>query len=217
MRDNAAVLLAVGLPAAAGLALLSGSLADCFLGQSYRAAAAGVIPLIAVAGLLAGLKSCHWDAAFQFTNRTIHQVWIVLLVSLINIGLNILFIPKLGINGAAVASITAYCISIAITAAVGRRHFALPFPLRPTAQVVVAVACMAVALYPLRQYRGGLAVGVQVLTGMLVYAVALLTMNFLQLRDVALKRLPIARRDAAAEESLLLPAGIVATELEAAP
>ena len=216
MRDNAAVLLAVGLPAAAGLAMLSGSIADCFLGQSYRAAAAGVIPLIAVAGLLAGLKSCHWDAAFQFTNRTIHQVWIVLVVSLINIALNVLFIPHLGINGAAVASITAYCVSIVITAAVGRRHFALPFPLRPAAQVFVAVACMAAALYPLRAYRGGLVVSVQVLTGVSVYAAALLALNFLHLRDVLLNKLAATRRSAQ-EDSISLSDAIVAPELEAAP
>ena len=199
-----------------GLAMLSGSIADCFLGQSYRAAAAAVIPLIAVAGLLAGLKSCHWDAAFQFTNRTIHQVWIVLLVSLINIALNVLLIPHLGINGAAVASITAYCISITITAAVGRRHFALPFPLWPAVQVGCAVACMAAALLPLRHYRGGLAVVPQVLTGVAVYGATLLALNFLHLRDVLLRKLAVMRRSVEAERSSLSDA-IVAPELEAAP
>jgi O-antigen/teichoic acid export membrane protein len=210
MNDNAAALLAIGLPAAVGLAVLSGSVADCFLGQGYRAAAADVIPLIAVAALLAGLKAYHWDAAFQFTNRTIHQVWIVLLVSLVNIALNVLFIPRLGINGAGFASITAYCISIAVTAVVGRRHFALPFPMRPALQVVAASVCMAMAIYPLRHYRGGVALCLQVLTGTSIYAGALLAMNFLHLRDALIARF-------AGKGLPSLPTSLVAHEWEVAP
>ena len=116
----------------------------------------------------------------------------------------------------AIASIIAYCVSIAITAAVGRRHFALPFPLRPTAQVVLAVTCMAVALYPMRSYRGGLAITLQILAGISVYGAALLSLNFLQLRDVLMRRLASAERSAGLD-AMSLPSTIVAPELEAAP
>ena len=81
MRHNASVLLAIGLPSVAGLGLLAGSIAQCFLGHRFRSTAAGIMPLVALGSFLAGFKAYHWDAAFQFVHRTIYQVWIVLAVA----------------------------------------------------------------------------------------------------------------------------------------
>ena len=188
MRHNAALLMAVGLPSVVGMTILAGSISYCFLGESFRHSASQIIPLVAVGAFLSGFKAFHWDAAFQFVHQTIHQVWIVLIVAVINLGLNIVFIPHFGINGAAVASVIAYIVSIVLTAVIGRRHFALPMPLRPLAQVVVATAVMTLCVWPLRSHRGLLALSLQGTIGACVYAIVLVSQNFLDLRTALLRK-----------------------------
>ncbi|HWE03256.1 MAG TPA: polysaccharide biosynthesis C-terminal domain-containing protein [Tepidisphaeraceae bacterium] len=189
MRTNASLLMAVGAPCVVGIALLAPGISDCFLGKEFRGAAAGIMPLIALGTFFAGLKAYHFDAAFQFAHRTLHQVWIVLAAAAVNIGLNIVAIPRYGINGSAVASLVAYTVSIVITVYVGRRYFRLPFPPQACVKVLSACAAMAVALYPFRGSHGALALATQIGGGAAVYGVTLLAGDFLELRQPALKKL----------------------------
>ncbi len=89
MKSNASMLMAIGLPCVVGLTVLVQSIANNLLGIEFRAAAGQIMPLVAVGAFLAGFKAFHFDAAFQFAHRTIYQVWIVLFVAVINIGLNL--------------------------------------------------------------------------------------------------------------------------------
>src|SRR4029077_5840214 len=130
----------------------------------------------------------HFDTAFQFAHRTIYQVWIVLFVAIVNIALNWVAIPRYGINGAASASVLAYVISIVLTAWLGRRHFALPFPIRPCAQVLLAGGMMAGLLYPMRGDHRALAVALQIVAGAVVYGGVLIAFNFLDLRDMLMRK-----------------------------
>jgi O-antigen/teichoic acid export membrane protein len=188
MRENASLLLAVGVPCVVGLAVIAPGIAHVFLGASYREAAADIIPLVALGAFLAGLKAYHFDAAFQFVHRTIHQVWIVLFAAMLSIGLNLFAVPRWGIAGAAVSAVAAYSVSIVITAVVGRRHFVLPWPVRGSVIVLLAAAAMAGVLYPLRDYHSTAAVAAQIAGGALVYGLVLLGLNFTQLRDRLVRR-----------------------------
>jgi len=208
MRSNASMLLAVGVPCVVGMTVLAPGLAQCFLGKSFREAATAIIPFVALGAFLAGLKAYHFDAAFQFAHRTIEQVWIVLVVALVNIVLNLLAIPRYGINGAAGASVIAYVVSISLTVWFGRRHFRLPFPLRACAQVLSAAGMMAAVLYPMREHRSPLMLAAQIAGGAVVYSSVLVGANFLELRDQLLSKL---RRVAPASVS---PADAVATLAE---
>ena len=189
MRHNATLLLGVGVPAVVGLAMLSSGLSSVFLGKNFRAAASQIIPLVAIGSFLAGLKAYHFDAAFQFVHRTIHQVWIVLAAAVVNVLLNVVAIPRFGINGAAGASVCAYVVSIVLTVLVGRRHFALPFPGRALGKVMIASAAMAGVLLVMRGRTGTAALTAQVLTGTAVYATVLVSLNFLGLRSAVTQRL----------------------------
>ena len=196
MRANASLLMVVGAPSVIGMAMLAPDVAYCFLGKSFRGAAAHIIPLVALGTFLANFKAFHFDAAFQFAHRTIYQVWIVLFVAVVNIALNLIAIPRWGINGAVGASVLAYAISIVLTAWFGRRHFSLPFPFGAAARVLLAGGIMAVALYPVRGYLGGLAMLGQVALGAAVYGAVLAVSNFMGLRQfILLKVRPASRPD----------------------
>lgn len=188
MKSNASLLMAVGLPCVVGMTVLAPGVAHTFLGKSYREAAAGIIPLIALGSFVAGLKAYHFDAAFQFAHRTIYQVWIVLFAALVNVGLNVIAIPRWGINGAAVASLLAFAVSIVLTAWIGRRHFVLPFPVRASLQVLLASAAMGAVIYPFRSAVSPLAVAAQIAGGAVCYGTVLMALNFLELRDQLLAR-----------------------------
>jgi len=211
MRHNAALLLAVGVPTVVGMSVLSASVSRCFLGASFRATASGIIPLVALGAFLAAFKAFHWDAAFQFAHQTIHQVWIVLIVATVNIGLNLLFIPRWGINGAACASVIAYVVSIVVTAGVGRRYFAMPMPLRPLRQVLLATAVMTLVLWPLSSYPGAAAFPLLWTLSVAVYVTALIAQNFLDLRTSLVRRLQRYYHDGPSFR--LSPAAVVAAEV----
>lgn len=194
MRHNSALLLAIGIPAVIGLMVLAPNISHCFLGKTFRADAASIMPIIALGTFLSGYKAYYLDTAFQFVHQTIYQVWIVLFAAIVNIALNLVMIRPFGIIGAAGASVIAYLISMALTAYYGRRHFALPFPTLDFIQVLTAGGVMALLLYVTRDMRGGLALVLQVFTGGALYAIILVALNFLGLRAVAVNRLLMKRR-----------------------
>lgn len=183
MRYNAALLLAVGAPCVVGLTVLGPGIARCFFDESYRAAAVQVIPLVALGALFFCFKAFHFDAAFQFTHRTIMQVWIAVAVVAINIGLNLWLIPAWGILGAAIASVASFGASNALTVWLGRREVVLPFPWRQAFEVLIACLLMGALLLPLRQWVHPAALAGQICGGAGLYAAALIGLNFLGLRD----------------------------------
>jgi O-antigen/teichoic acid export membrane protein len=203
MRHNAALLLAVGVPATVGLAVLAPSISHTFLGKDFRDAAVGIIPMVAVGTFLAGYKAYQLDSAFQFAHRTIHQVWIVLVAAVINVVLNVLMIKPYGIQGAAAASVIAYLVSMVLTAWVGRRHFPLPFPVAACGQVLVATAAMTLVLWPLRDHFGTVSVAIQVVAGGLTYGVILVATNFLDLRTALLAKFAPSAQQASAMASIV--------------
>jgi O-antigen/teichoic acid export membrane protein len=204
MSYNASLLLAIGVPCVAGFALLAPGIAHLFIGRDFRVEAANIIPLIALGAFLAGLKAYHFDAAFQFADRTLYQVWIILAAAVLNVVFNLIAIPRWGINGSAVASVAAYVLSIGLTAWIGRRSFPLPFPTASCGIVLASAGAMAVALFPLRSYIGPIPLAGQIVLGMFIYGSGLLMLNFLGARDQFLRRLANRIRP---ESEQLLPIG----------
>lgn len=181
MMTNAAFLLAVGVPATVGAAVLAPGIAGVFFGPGY-ATSAQVIPLVAVGALFAGLKAYHFDAALQFAHRTMQQVWIALAAAVLNVLLNLALIPALGLQGAALAAAVTFLFAMAVTAWWGRRVFPLHFPVHEAVRVVVASAAMGAVLALSRGYVGALVLVAQVVTGALVYAVLLVALDAFGLR-----------------------------------
>lgn len=177
LAENAIVLVAIALPSAAGLALLAPNVAGVFLGPSFREVAAALIPWIALAAFLAGIKAFYFDLSFQLGKYTMGQVWVVLMAAIVNVGLNLWWIPVLGIMGAAYATVVAYGVGLGLSWAFGRRVFDLPLPVKDLTKMVLATAGMAVVLMPLVPLRGVWALAVQVICGALVFGGLSLLLN----------------------------------------
>jgi O-antigen/teichoic acid export membrane protein len=179
LREGGLLLLAIAVPAATGLVICAPNIAQVLLGPDFREAGAAVLPWIALAALVGGIRGYYFDLAFQLGRYTLGLVWIAAAAASINLALNLWWIPILGLMGAVYATVIANAIALGLSWRLGRRVFPLPrFPAE-TVKVIIASAIMASVLWPTRGHQGWLMLLVQVGSGCLVYGLALLASDFL--------------------------------------
>jgi O-antigen/teichoic acid export membrane protein len=177
LRSNGTLLLAIIVPAATGLWMLSGPVIQLFVGETYRETAALVFPLIVLAAFFAGFGQAHFQHAFTLGRRTMLLALLMGIASVANVGLNLALIPVFGVAGAAYASVAAFALLMLLSWAVGRRVFPVPMPWRSGACIVLASAVMGAVLLFLEPPRTTIGLLVQIGLGALVYAAALLALN----------------------------------------
>lgn len=151
LSRNIFVLLAVATPVTAGLVLFAPEVARTVLGQRFQDTAISLIPWIAVATLLNGLRSYHFDLAFQLGKSTKHQLWVMGVAILVNVALNLIWIPRYRVMGAAWSTLAAYAAALLASVVIGRRFFPLPINGRGMVRVGVAVLAM-IAVWSLLAY-----------------------------------------------------------------
>ena len=134
-------------PAAAGLALVAGPLTTVLVGEDLRTQAATVLPWIALSGLMNGMMTYYFHEAFTLTRRTGVMAAIMSVSAILNLALNLVFIPAFGLVGAALSTVTVYALALVICAVMGRRHFALPLPWADWIKAGSATAIMAAAVF----------------------------------------------------------------------
>jgi O-antigen/teichoic acid export membrane protein len=97
--------------------------------------------------LLLGLQQ-KFQAGFIFSTKT-HPVMIAIAsAGLINIGLNLLLVPRYGYMAAAMTTLVGYIVLLAIMVISSRKYFIWDFPFRSLGRAVLSSAIMAAAIYP---------------------------------------------------------------------
>lgn len=177
LRRHGLVLVGLALPAAVALMLLAPNIAHVLLGEAFREDANRLMPVIACAGMLAGLKVFYFDLAFQLGKETGRQVWSSGGTALANIALSIVFIPSFGAQGAAWASLLAFGLGVLLSLRLGARSFPLPLPARGWAEVALAAGAMGGVLLFLRDFQGPFALVLQCLVGAAAYGTMILVLN----------------------------------------
>jgi O-antigen/teichoic acid export membrane protein len=142
----ALLLIAFIVPAAVGLALVAGDLATLLLGQAYAADAGKVMPWLAVAALVGGLRMFLFDLPLYLSRRMVTQSALVGGCAVLTLALNILLVPKHGILAAAVVSVIGQTIGCAGSFFFGRQTLVVRIPLRDLLAVAVASVAMAACL-----------------------------------------------------------------------
>ena len=130
-----------------------------------------------VAGRAAGL-------AFTLKRRTTSMAVIMAGAAVLNLGLNLVFIPVFGIAGAAAATVIAYFLSLLVCAWLGRKYFPLPLPWNDWIRAAAATGLMAVAVWTLPAIESAwLMLAAQAMTGALVYVASALALNIADCRS----------------------------------
>lgn len=190
-------LLMLGMPAAAGLALVAEPLAHAMIGENVRAGAARIIPWIAFSGLLNGLLIHYFSEAFQLAKKTAQRAMLMLVPAISNIALNFALIPQFELMGAVAATLVSYLIGIVLLAGAGRRYVALPLPLMDIARVTLACLAMWPVIHvmpDLGEIAGGWAeLILKCAAGGISYILAALVLNAGGARDFMRERLSAFR------------------------
>ena len=146
LKNYGATLLWIAVPAATGIALVAKD-AGFILGEGVRDNAITIMPWIAFAGLISGLMTYYVHRAFMLSGKTRKFVWALVLPVILNIGLNVVLIPKFELIGAVWATIISYTLAIIIATYLARQDYPLPLPLRAAFEVSGCSAIMALAVY----------------------------------------------------------------------
>lgn len=184
-REQLSTFLLIGLPAAAGVALVARPLSEVLIGEELRIAAASVTPWIALSALLYGLTAYYFGQAFTLGKRTRLLLVAMAIPAGMNVVLNLLLVPRYGLMGAAWATAASFALGLIATQVIGRRVMPLPVPLDSLIRCGVATAAMALVVFQLPAVGGFLELMLDASVGVVVYAAAALTLNAAGVRDVA--------------------------------
>ncbi len=174
----------IAFPAAAGLALVAEPLTTVLVGESVRAEAATILPWIALSGLMNGMMTYYFHEAFTLKRRTGVMAVLMTGSALLNLALNLVFIPLMGLQGAAIATVLAYAVALVICVVMGRKYFVLPLPWAEWIKAGSATAIMAAAVFSVPDLPfAWLDLGVQALVGAAVYGISAYLLNIADCRQ----------------------------------
>ena len=142
LKHYGATLLLVTMPAAVGLGLVAQP-ASIMLGEPVREAGAQIIPWIVGAGVVNGMISYYIQRAFMLGGKTKMLPITMIAPMVLNLGLNILLLPKFGLMGAVYATVISYGFGLVLAFIVARRYFPLPVPIEAFLKTSFACAVMA--------------------------------------------------------------------------
>jgi O-antigen/teichoic acid export membrane protein len=188
-REQLSTFLLIGLPAAAGVALVARPLAEVLLGEELRVAAAEVTPWIALSALLYGLTAYYFGQAFTLGRKTTALLGAMAVPATLNVVLNLILVPQFGLVGAAWATAASFGAGLIATLVLGRRVLPLPMAWEALIRCGVATGGMALAVSALPAIGGAPELILDAGVGAVVYAALALTLNAAGVRDVVLSRL----------------------------
>ncbi len=173
LAHNIWLLLVAAAPVALLMALFPRQVARVALGSEFRQVAIALLPWITVASVLNGVRSYYFDLAFQLGRTTALQLWVVAGTLVVNLILNIVWLPRVGVIGAAWSTFAGYVVALMVSAFLGRRVFPLPANSKGILQVGIAVAMALGVWLLLPNGTGAVYHGLQMLTVMATYSFAL--------------------------------------------
>lgn len=176
-REQASFMTLLTLPAATGLALVARPLADLMIGEALREGASHVTPWIAASGWLSGVTTYYLLQAFTLAKRTPLLIVSMSAPAVVNVILNLVLIPRLGLDGALWATTISYGLGAVAAWVLGRRACPLPIPWDVLAKAGGASIAMAACVSALPSPGGVLELALKAGAGALVYGLIVLGLD----------------------------------------
>ncbi len=136
--------LLTSVPLVVGLSVLSRLVVDIMAGDEY-AGGYTIMPYVLFGVLLVGMEQ-RYHAGLLYHKRTQWITVSTIAAGLLNVVLNILFIPRYGYFAAAVTTLVSYVTLLLLTIRFSRRVFIWRFPWRSLFNASLACAVMAVVI-----------------------------------------------------------------------
>ncbi len=174
----------LGLPTVVGMASVGPALVTLVSSPEVALKTALVVPILQTGLFLYGMASLTLYA-LTLAERTAAITWVLLCAVGVNLGLNVLLIPLLGIVGGALASLTGFLFLAVLMTVVARR--AIPVRVVPDGWQIprVLLACLAMAIVvALIGPDGPIRLAAAVTAGAAVYGGTLLATRCVTLAEI---------------------------------
>lgn len=150
LSEGTKYFLMISIPAALGLLLMSYPIAKVFIDQKYLDGH-HVIGIVAFGYLFMGLTE-YANKGWEITGKTIYIFWHCLVGMVVNLILNVIFVPIFGYITAAYTTVIAFFIYFMVSFV--RRNRTIRWYLKPRTMVnlVIANAMMAITVLILKNY-----------------------------------------------------------------
>ncbi len=167
--------LAIAIPFVFGAAVLAEPVLKLFTTAEIASEGYSVVPLVALSSLFFTTYATMMQIIVLVKKtRIIGVIWIV--CALVNLGLNILAVPRLGIFGAAITTLIAYALAMGLTTYYSFREFKFGIDWRFIVKCLVASVIMSLAIW--RMAPQGTSATIQtVIAGVAIYGGVLLLLK----------------------------------------
>jgi O-antigen/teichoic acid export membrane protein len=167
-------LMMISIPATFGLSVLASPLLHTLTTSEFISGNL-VIPLVAPGLLIFEFhRICLY--IFYLVKKTYWVLRLLIVSAALNIGLNLLLIPQLGIIGAAVATLIAYTVLGILTVVIAFRYFKFDLEFVFIMKSVLASAIMALALWLFKPW-GVIEVIIAIFLGIIIYFAIILALK----------------------------------------
>jgi O-antigen/teichoic acid export membrane protein len=156
-----------GVPIVAGVAAVGPELLPSLASEKY-AGAAIILPWV-IGGMVVDGANSMVGAGLFIHRKTRTIMTIVVCSAALNIALNLILVPRIGILGSAIATLVCYSASALTMALVGRSLLPVALPWRTIGLTALASVAMYFAIIYVLPGRRLLTVGVRTLLGAVVY------------------------------------------------
>ena len=189
-------LMMLSIPSAFGLSILASPLLRILTTAEFTSGSV-VIPFVASGLLFYGLYQACMHIVY-LVKKTSWILWLLSISAALNIGLNLLLIPRLGILGAAVATLIAYAVLGILAVIISFRYlkFDLDFPF--IAKSIVASVIMALAIWLLNPISITWVI-ISILLGVFVYFAIMFAFKGFDKKELALLKGLVSGSDSKGE------------------
>jgi O-antigen/teichoic acid export membrane protein len=188
--------LALAIPFVFGAAILGKPVLGLFSTVEIASQGYFVVPMVALGVLLYGAFAVIYHTLVLVKKtRILGVIWII--AALVNLGLNIMVVPYLGIMGAALACLIAYSLVLGMGSYYSFRELTFDIDWRFIIKSLIASAIMALVIWII----SNLNVIITVLVGVAVYGVGLFLLKGFKREEIAFfsrlfsKNVPAASSD----------------------
>ncbi len=182
-RQYTIALLAISIPAVVGLNLVGPDLIYLLIDERFQESVIFLLPWVTSAIFLMGLQAFYFDLAFQLGDHTMGIAKVSVVIAVVNIGLNYWLIPIMGIQGAAIATLSSFMAGSILSATFGRKYYTLPVPYKSFLKIIVASIIMGFCLWWVKDLRGWGWLLLQLSVGILSYLAAIIAFNLLDIQE----------------------------------
>jgi O-antigen/teichoic acid export membrane protein len=172
--------LTLAIPAAVGLAMISQPLLRILTTSEYLAGTL-LILLIGISQIFMGIFMIN-EYVIYLVKQTKWLPPIILISAGISISLNFILIPHIGMTGAAVSKIAAFCVLAVIVTIWTKRVIHYNFNFAYVGKIIAASLLMAVCLYFLK-IDGIAGIVIMIIAGAVIFGTAMLLMKSFSEQD----------------------------------